>query len=429
MLWIECCVLAIVAILSTIALTPLAKRIAIKLNAIDYPDNRRVNKKPIPRMGGIAIYGGMVVSVLVMMACTELFGWVNPFVSYVDLPVNYPLLFLGVTAMFVVGIVDDIKDLRAPVKFFWQIVAATIVAMSGLLLSSIQNPFEEGHFIEFGWWSYPITIFYLVAFANIINLIDGLDGLASGISAISGATIFAFAMISMRFDAAFLSIIVVGVCIGFLKSNHHPASIFMGDSGALLLGISLGVVSLLAIARSTLFISLLVPILTAGVPITDTAVAIIRRTRAHQRVDQADAGHIHHRLMNEGFSQETTVLIMCGWTAVLSVCSIVLAESDGVFRIAAIVVAAVVTGFAIFKLHLLEPVLRHHYVPRKSRREMITEKYEAIKSRHLSKSGSLDRHSDRYSHSEQRPDRHSEQHSERLPENRNNDIRNKDRRK
>lgn len=364
MIWVECGIVLIVAIVTTMALTPVAKRIAYAFDAIDYPDNRRVNKRPTPRMGGVALFGGMVASCIVIWLGTFLFGWIDPFRDYTGHNINFSLLILGVVLMFFVGVIDDIKGLRAPVKLAGQVIAAAVCSASGLLLSNIQNPFVEGGFIEFGWLAYPITIFYLVAFANVINLIDGLDGLASGISAISSATIFVFAMFASRFDAAILAVLVVGACAGFLRYNRHPASIFMGDSGSLLLGIMLGIVSLLAVARSTLFISLLVPILAAGVPITDTAVAIIRRRRAHQPVDQPDRGHIHHRLLSAGYSQRTTVLIMCGWTAALSVCAIVLAESDGLWRIVAIAVAAIITAYAIGKLHLIEPVLRHHYVPR-----------------------------------------------------------------
>ncbi len=364
MIWPECGIVFIVAVVATMALTPLAKRIAQATDAIDYPDSRRVNTHPTPRMGGIAIFGGIAISCILIEVGVHAFGWIDPFRSYFGFTIDFPVLFAGIAFMFAVGVVDDIKNLKAPVKLAGQIIAATICSASGLLLSNIQNPFVEGAFIEFGWLSYPITIFYLVAFANIINLIDGLDGLASGISGISAATIFAFSALAGRFDAAIFAVIVVGACVGFLRYNHHPASIFMGDSGALLLGVTLGVVSLLAVARSTLFISLLVPIMAAGVPITDTAVAIIRRKRAHQRVDQPDRGHIHHRLLSAGYSQQATVGIMCAWTAALSLCAIVLAESDGFVRMGAIVAAAAITAFAIGKLHLLEPVLRHHYVPR-----------------------------------------------------------------
>lgn len=362
--WIECCIVLAATILATVALTPLAKRIAVKADAIDYPDRRRVNTEPVPRMGGIAIFGGMVIGALVIYGGVKLFGWTNPFYLLFGKSINYLLLCAGIIAMFAVGVIDDIVSLRPKAKFAGQVLAASIASASGLLLTNIQNPFVPDAFIEFGWASYPITVIYLVAFANVINLIDGLDGLASSISAISAATIFVFSMLAGRYGAALVSLVIVGTCLGFLKSNRHPASIFMGDSGALLLGMMLGIVSLLAVARSTLFISLLVPIVAAGVPIIDTAVAIIRRKRAHQPVSAPDRGHIHHRLLSAGFSQNATVLIMSAWTLALAVCGIIMAESKGPARIVAIVLIAVITAFAIGKLHLFEPVLRHHYNPR-----------------------------------------------------------------
>lgn len=367
--WIECGIVLVAAIVATMAATPLARKIAIACDAIDYPDRRRVNTKPVPRMGGVAMFVGIIVSCIAINIGALFFGWVNPFVSSANGGVDFVLVALGVTFMFVVGVIDDISGLRARYKLLGQIIAAAIVAASGLLLQNIQNPFIEGAFIEFGWLSYPITILYLVCFANIINLIDGLDGLASGISAISAATIFVFAIFAGRAEAAILCIVIVGICLGFLKYNHHPASIFMGDSGSLLLGLSLGIVSLLAVARSTLIISLLVPILAAGVPIMDTAAAIIRRKRAHQPIDAPDKGHIHHRLLASGYTQEFTVFIMWAWTAMLAICGIVLAESDGIIRVVAIILAALVTGVAIYKLKLLDPVLKHYYNPRKSRRQ------------------------------------------------------------
>lgn len=384
----------IVAIASTIAATPLARKVAVACDAIDYPDKRRVNTEPIPRMGGVAMFIGIIASILVIDVGVLFFGWVNPFTYTTIGQVDFTLVALGVTFMFIVGVIDDVSGLRARYKLLGQIIAAAIVAASGLLLQNIQNPFVEGGFIEFGWLAYPITILYLVSFANIINLIDGLDGLASGISAISAATIFVFAMFSSQAGPALLCVIIVGVCVGFLHYNHHPASIFMGDSGSLLLGISLGVVSLLAVARSTLIISLLVPILAAGVPIMDTAAAIIRRRRAHQPIDAPDRGHIHHRLLAAGYSQDFTVFIMWAWTAMLAVCGIVLAESDGLMRVIAIAIAALVTGVAIYKLKLLDPVLKHYYNPRKSKRQRQEEEDAAMLER-ISHANTLRERNDR----------------------------------
>lgn len=362
--WAECGIVLLVAIFSTIALTPLAKKLAFAFDAIDYPDARRVNVRPVPRMGGVAMFGGMLVTSVVIALGARFLGWANPFSNPYDMNVRFGFIFAGVVMMVAVGVVDDVVDLNAHVKFLGQVIAACFVTASGLLLSNIQNPFVRGGFIEFGIFAYPITVLYLVAFANVINLIDGLDGLASGISAISASTIFIFAVLVGRIESALLCAMLVGVCLGFLKANHHPASIFMGDSGSLLLGLSLGIVSLFAVARSTLFVSLLVPIVVTGVPVTDAAMAIIRRRRAHQPVDMPDTGHIHHRLLQAGYSHQATVNIMWGWTAALAVCSIVLFETTGPARLVVILVVAAITCFAVWKLHLIEPVLRHYYNPR-----------------------------------------------------------------
>ena len=161
------------------------------------------------------------------------------------------------------------------------------------------------------------------------------------------------------------AVILVGVCAGFLKSNFFPASIFMGDSGALLLGFALGIISLFAVARSALFVSLLVPILAAGVPILDTFFAIVRRKREHRPIDEADKGHIHHRLMRAGFSQRATVLIMWAWTALLAACGVIITWADNLVRIPIFLIACAVTAYAIVKLRLLGDALSHHFNPRR----------------------------------------------------------------
>lgn len=362
--WLEYGVLFAVAAVVTIALTPLARKLAIKLDAIDYPSARRVNMLPIPRMGGVAIFGGILAALAVAGFGVYAFGWVDPFIDYNGIEVNYWGVLLGTVLIFLVGAVDDVVDLNPKAKMLGQIVAACVVAGSGLLFSSIHNPFGEGY-IEFGWVAYPLTVFYLVAFANVINLIDGLDGLAAGITGISAITILLFAVLTGRFDAALFSVILVGVCAGFLKSNFFPASIFMGDSGALLLGFSLGVISLFAVARSALFVSLLVPILAAGVPILDTFFAIVRRKREHRPIDEADKGHIHHRLMRAGFSQRATVLIMWAWTVLLAACGVIITWADNLVRIPIFLIACAVTAYAIVKLRLLGDALSHHFDPRR----------------------------------------------------------------
>lgn len=354
----------LVAVFATVLLIPLVRKLAVKLDAIDYPSARRVNMRPVARLGGVAMFGGICSGFFVVIIGVVYLGWSNPFIPHPDLEVNYLGVALGVLIIFIVGFIDDVKDLSPKVKLLGQIIAASVVAASGLLLSNIQNPFGSG-FIEFGIWSYPITVFYLVAFANIINLIDGLDGLAGGITVISAATIMIFAYSNGVVDATFFCVILIAVCIGFLTRNIYPATIFMGDSGSLVLGLSLGIISLFAVARSALVLSLAVPILAAGVPIIDTFFAIIRRKRQHKRIDEADKGHIHHQLMRAGFSQAKTVAIMWGWTAILSICALLIFFLDPILRIPVIVFIVVLSGALIARLHLLGPVLAHHFHPRR----------------------------------------------------------------
>lgn len=361
--WPECAVLFVVAAATTMLLVPLAKKLAVKLNAIDYPSARRINMLPIPRLGGVAMLGGIGVALLVLFLGIQYAGWENPFIPHDGMDVNYVGVGCGVVLIFLVGVVDDVFDLSPRAKMLGQIAAACVVVASGLLFSGIHNPFGSGY-VEFGWVAYPITIFYLVAFANIINLIDGLDGLAAGITAISGAAIVVLAFLMFRFDAVVVGTILVGVCVGFLKDNFYPASIFMGDSGALMLGFSIGVVSLFAVARSALFVSLVVPILAAGVPILDTFFAIVRRKREHRRIDEADKGHIHHRLMRAGFSQRKTVLIMWAWTFLLAVCAMIITKTNDEIRFVVSIIAVAVTAYVVIKLHLLGDALRHHFHPR-----------------------------------------------------------------
>ena len=369
--WIECIILFAVSLGVTIVLTPLARRLAIALDAIDYPSARRVNMQPIPRMGGVAIFGGMVAALALALVGAHFWGWTTPLQGGLGNKVNWIGVAVGILIMFGVGIVDDIYNLRPKTKLLGQIVAACVVAFSGLLFSSIHNFISDGYF-EFGWLSYPLTVFYLVAFANIINLIDGLDGLASGITFISSCTLFFLATQSGRLDAAAVSIAVAGATLGFLRYNFNPASIFLGDSGSLLLGFALGTVSLLNVRRVAGLTTIIVPLVISFVPIIDTFSAIIRRKRAHVSVGQADKGHIHHRLIQDGYNQRQAVLLMYLWTAMLSAGAIVMTKIETTPRIVVFcVLIGASFGFAAH-LHLFDPVLLHHYNPKSGEDELVS---------------------------------------------------------
>lgn len=363
--WIYCLIFFLSAMLVTCTLVPLVKKISFKIGAIDEPSKRRVHTKITARLGGVAIIIGIIICCALAAVGVKYLGWEIP-LSYKNADgVNYYIVGAGAFFIFVIGIIDDMKCLPPKTKLIFQIIAACIVCSSGLLLDRIHNPFSNS-IIEFGLFSYPITVFYLVAFANIINLIDGLDGLAAGITTIVAATIFVFAITQNKADAAILSIGIMGSCISFLFFNFNPAKIFMGDSGSLTLGFLLGIASLLATTRTAVVVSMLVPVLAAGIPIIDTLSAIIRRTRSHEPIDQADTGHIHHRLLRNGYSTKKVVIIMWAWTAFLSICGITITVcTNEHINIIVFVAAVLFTALIVFRLHLFEPVLKHHYNHRK----------------------------------------------------------------
>lgn len=369
--WIPFTCLFAASLATTLATTPLARKVAVAFGAIDRPTGRRVNKVPVPRMGGIAIFLGIAAAFAVQYVGTMYLGWPVVLVPSPKMSVNYWMLVLAFLVIFVTGLLDDKFSLNPKQKLAGQVGAAVIAVAGGLVIGDISNPFGAG-FVSLGWLAYPVTVVYLVAYVNILNLIDGLDGLAAGISAIASFTMFILSVLAGRLDAAALSIAVTGSSLGFLRYNFHPASIFMGDSGSLTLGFALGCASLLSVTRFAGLTTIIVPLVIAAVPILDTLSAIIRRTRAHVSIGQADRGHIHHRLMDEGFDQRQAVLVMYAWTLLLCLGSVVMTQVDTLLRVL-IFVALVAASFLFAKkLHLFEPVLLHHYNPRTGEDELIT---------------------------------------------------------
>lgn len=363
--------LALAAFATTYVLTPVVKKIAIKLDAVDYPSKRRVNTKPIPRMGGLAVFAGLAVACALQIFGTLNWGWPSALVPHPSMEINYPLLALAFLIIVATGALDDVFQLSPKAKLAGQLIAAVVAASSGLLIHAIVNPFEAGE-ISLGLFAYPVTIIYLVAYTNIINLIDGLDGLATGISAIAGCSMFSFAVLAGRGDAAAISIALVGSCFAFLRYNFNPAQIFLGDSGSLLLGFALGSISLLNVSRTAALTSLIIPLIVAGVPILDTFSAIIRRMRAHVSIGQADKGHIHHRLIQGGYDQRQAVLLIYLWCILLNLGAAAINQVEVFWRIIIFLVLLALSAAFAFRLHLFEPVLRHHYNPKTKKDEIVT---------------------------------------------------------
>ena len=285
----------VVAFAVAFATTPLAKLLAVKIGAIDVPkDKRRVHKKPTPLIGGLAIFAGFLVTTLCFYkADKEFIG-----------------MMAGAIIMVVLGIFDDKYGLPAKFKFMVQIVAAAIPVICGVRIERIILPFLESNGFEFGWLSYPITIIWIVGLTNAVNLIDGLDGLAAGVSAIASLSVFCVALMQGEIGIAILTAAFVGSCFGFLPYNFNPASIFMGDTGSTFLGFVMACISVSGLFKIHAIISFAVPFIAFGIPIFDTSFAILRRIKEHRPIMSPDRGHLHHRLMDRGFSQKQVVLII-----------------------------------------------------------------------------------------------------------------------
>lgn len=282
-----------VALVVALIATPLVKKLAIKIGAVDAPNHRKVHQRIMPRLGGLAIYIGFLVTFLII-APKSMITWG---------------ILVGATIVIITGVFDDRYEISPKVKLLGQLIAAIVVVMSGIKVEFINLPFEG--IFAFGWLSIPVTIFWIVGVSNAINLIDGLDGLAAGVSAIATATMLIMSLIIGNYTVSILSVALLGAIIGFLFFNFHPAKIFMGDTGALFLGFMLAAMSILGFKYVTLF-AFIMPILVLGVPISDTFFAIIRRWLNNRPISEADKNHLHHRLLQLGLSHRQTVLVIYG---------------------------------------------------------------------------------------------------------------------
>lgn len=327
---------AVAAVLSYF-FTPPVKNFAHKVGAIDVPkDARRMHKKPIPRLGGLAIYGGFLCSILI-------FG---------QLDETMLCVLLGAAIIVALGIFDDVLALGAKLKFVVQIVAAAIPVCIGDLqigLFTNLNPLSDTPFVHLGILAVPVTIIWIVGITNAVNLIDGLDGLAVGVSSIAAITMLAVALLTGNMPIAITMAALAGECIGFMPYNLNPAKIFMGDTGSTFLGYMLATVSIMGLFKFYAVISFAVPFLILGLPIFDTANAIIRRVAAGRSPMSPDRGHVHHKLIDMGFNQKQAVAILYAISATLGLTAVVLTSSGEVKAIVLLlaVLAAILVGAGI----------------------------------------------------------------------------------
>ncbi|MEN2466413.1 MraY family glycosyltransferase [Ornithinibacillus sp. JPR2-1] len=287
-----------IATLTTLFITPLIKKIAYRCNSIDKPDqDRKMHDKERASMGGLAIFIGASVGFL----------YLKPYDPHMN------AIIIGAVIMIITGLIDDIFNLKPLLKLTGQIMAAVVVVSSGLIIEKLTIPFIGTVYIDY--FGIVLTIIWIVAASNAINLIDGLDGLAAGVSAIALISMLVMGIMDARLIVVSLCIILIGSCLGFLFHNFYPAKIFMGDTGALFLGYSIGIISMLGLFKNVAFFSFIIPIIVIAVPAFDTVLAIIRRILNRQGIATADRDHIHYRLIKMGYSHRTTVLIIYGFSA------------------------------------------------------------------------------------------------------------------
>lgn len=294
--------------------TPMVKVLAYKVGAIDVPkDNRRMHKVPIPRLGGLAIFLAFLLSVLV----------------FAEIDRQMQGILLGAVMIVILGVMDDIMALRALPKLLVQIAAAGVAVYHGCVIQFFSNPnvFSSTTYLNLGWLSVPVTIIWIVAITNSVNFIDGLDGLAAGVSAISTAALTVIALMVAETNIAVILSALFGACLGFLPYNMNPAKIFMGDTGATFLGYMLATLSVTGLFKMYAIISFAVPFLILGVPIFDICFAVLRRIARGQSPMAADRGHFHHRLIDMGFSQKQSVAIAYMLTAILGLAAVLLTSS------------------------------------------------------------------------------------------------------
>ena len=318
----------LLAALVSYILTPYIKSLAFKIGAVDKPDNRKVHKKIMPRLGGLAIYIAFIIGV----------------VSSLELTWDIVGILTGATVIVLVGVLDDKYQLPAKVKLLGQIIAACILIAFDIRIEWINNPFGGYIYLD-KFISVPLTIFWIISFTNVVNLIDGLDGLAAGVSAIASLTVILVAVQMGYFHIAVLTAALAGGIIGFIRYNFNPATIFMGDTGSMFIGYMLAAISVYGAVKTAATIALIVPAIALGLPIMDTAFAIMRRYTNGRPIFQPDKGHLHHRLLAMGMNQKQAVLLMYAISAVLGIAAVLWAEVDGFY--AALIIAVIITAVAI----------------------------------------------------------------------------------
>ena len=352
-MWGDIAIAFVLALITTFVITPYTIKLARKLGAVDTPkDARRINKVTMPRLGGLAIIAGFIVSIIYLLIILSIEGSINLLEDNIYLKLIGFLI--GGLIISAVCFIDDLKDLPPIVKLITQIIAAIVVVSFGLRIQNINIPFLYKIGLPSAF-SIILTIGWIVGITNAINLIDGLDGLSSGVALISCVSMLViFALNGSPIIAILLITALAGALSGFLPFNFNPAKTFMGDSGSNFLGYCLAVISIFGVAKTYTLVVIVAPLIVLALPVVDTIVAIIRRIikgKSLKAIMKADKGHLHHTLLKHGFTQKEAVFIMYGVTAALGLFAIVLMES-GIWKAISfllMIIALVAVGYKNFK--------------------------------------------------------------------------------
>ena len=339
-----------VALCVSFVVMPAVIFLARKTGAMDAPNARKVHKKPIPRIGGLGIYAGFMAAIIFVAIKFGLDG--EQIQGIIGLLISGSLIVA-------LGLVDDYKNLPAKIKLLGQICAAgVLVLIFDVRIDFVTDPFGDYFYFDnlpIPYLAVPITMFWLVGLTNTVNLIDGLDGLAAGVSAIASFTIMLIALEQNFILVAVLTAALAGAAVGFLKYNFHPAKIFMGDTGSMFLGFMLAGISVTGAVKSVATIALIVPIFALGLPILDTTFAIVRRLRGGVPIFKPDKGHLHHRLLSVGFTQRQAVLLMYVISALFGLSAIALTEVSSQIAVIILLVVVIAIIYGVKKLGIARP--------------------------------------------------------------------------
>lgn len=349
-MWGDIAVAFLLAFITAYVITPYTIRFARKVGALDIPkESRKIHKKPMPRLGGLAVIAGFAISVIYLLIVMTIEGTIDLF-GQDQYYIKLAGFFIGMIILGLFCFMDDLKNINPFIKLIGQILAAIVVTLSGIQITRVSIPFFDTIFPE-QIVSIIITVIWIVGITNAINLIDGLDGLSSGVSLISCISLLIiFALNGSPLISILLVTALAGAILGFLPYNFNPAKTFLGDTGSNFLGYTLSIISILGMAKTYTVIVIIAPLIVFAIPLLDTSLAIIRRiikTKSLKGVFKADKEHLHHKIMKRGYSQKQAVLILYGLSATFGMFAIILLDS-GLWKalsFALMVIAIVAIGY------------------------------------------------------------------------------------